>query len=289
MEPRNLTKALSDDDLFDLGSLPNSPFQPELIARIDPNDVSCYKEIARGAFATVYLGEYNKKTVAVKSIKKTNTKGEDVSEYWLDKELKSNIALAKNYSVNIVKCFGYVLSPYRKFLIFEYFEKGSLFDFIIDTTPGQFSWQSRLTIMRDISQAVKFIHGSGWLHNDIKPDNVLLTVDGHAKICDFGLACQMSENKPRQIGTPGYMAPELNEKGPSTASDIYSMGIVFGNIKECDVMNSVIGMLPKLTDKPPVLFALVQTMWKKDPGKRPTIDTVISELDSAELKKQLGP
>ncbi len=287
MEPRQLTRVLSDDD--DLRILQERLNQSELIGSIDPENISCYKEIARGAFAIVYLGEYNKKTVAVKSFKKTNSKGEDVSEYCLDKELKSNIALTNNYSVNIVKCHGYVLSPYKKFLIFEYFEKGSLCDFIIDTPAKQFSWQSRLTIMCDISQAVKFIHESGWLHNDIKPDNVLLTLDGHAKICDLGLACPIPENnQPREIGTPGYMAPEMKEKGLSTATDIYSMGVVIGNIKECDVMTSVNGVLPKLTDKPPVLFALVQTMWQQDPGKRPTIDKVIAELNSDELKKQLS-
>ena len=74
---------------------------------------------------------------------------------------------------------------------------------------------------------------AGILHNDIKPENLLLTHDdpqSPIKVSDFGLARLIADLAPdnwRCYGTPGYMAPEVKTKGQvSTQSDMYSTGVV---------------------------------------------------------------
>ena len=57
------------------------------------------------------------------------------------------------------------------------------------------------------------MHRRGWLHRDVKPDNVMVTEDGAAKLLDLGLARSVTapvEPEPFAAGTPGYMSPEAS-------------------------------------------------------------------------------
>lgn len=89
-------------------------------------------------------------------------------------------------------------------------------------------------LISKLADAIDLVHRSGIIHRDIKPGNILLALDGVAKVSDFGLAFQAEGGgdfafSPRRLGTPSYMAPEqaLGETssiGP--AADIYSLGAV---------------------------------------------------------------
>lgn len=70
----------------------------------------------------------------------------------------------------------------------------------------------KLSILRDVADALDYIHRCGILHLDVKPANVKITGDGRAKLLDFDLAARMTNGraKPRgKGGTPPYMAPEM--------------------------------------------------------------------------------
>jgi serine/threonine protein kinase/CheY-like chemotaxis protein len=81
-----------------------------------------------------------------------------------------------------------------------------------------------------LSSALDFMHSQGFMHRDVKPDNILFTNEGGVKLIDFGLACAHDDARLTQegtfIGTPGYVAPEnVSEyRALRPNADIYSLG-----------------------------------------------------------------
>lgn len=74
--------------------------------------------------------------------------------------------------------------------------------------------------------ALKLAHAAGFVHLDLKPENIMLTAQG-VKILDFGLAIRTAEAAGETLGTPGYCAPEQLEGKPVDArTDLFSFGVV---------------------------------------------------------------
>ena len=94
---------------------------------------------------------------------------------------------------------------------------------------GRFMIPHALWIMRQATEALAVLHGAGWVHGDIKPENLHVTADGHATLLDLGMACRMSTPaQPSQHGgSLAYMAPErlVLRSQVTHQSDIYSLGI----------------------------------------------------------------
>ncbi len=89
--------------------------------------------------------------------------------------------------------------------------------------------QTKLELLLQVLQALTYLHRRGVLHRDLKPDNILVTDGGRAKVLDFGLA--IDQDQPlaaEQVGgTLAYMSPEvLSGDPPSVASDLYAFGVI---------------------------------------------------------------
>ncbi|HEV2946939.1 MAG TPA: serine/threonine-protein kinase [Gemmataceae bacterium] len=91
---------------------------------------------------------------------------------------------------------------------------------------------SALWIVRQCAEALTALHRAGFLHGDIKPDNIRLVEDGHAVLIDLGFAHRPGENahllkRGYVLGTVDYLAPELCafDEETETCSDIFSLGV----------------------------------------------------------------
>ncbi len=115
-------------------------------------------------------------------------------------------------------------------IVMEYVDGRTLTDFLAEN-PIQ---TMRRRVFEQLLQAVAYIHRSGIVHNDIKPENILVTrADNDVRLIDFGLADDDAHYLARTLGcTPLYASPELlmQEKDIDARSDIYSLGMIMHDI-----------------------------------------------------------
>ena len=101
-----------------------------------------------------------------------------------------------------------------------------------DVMPEIASYTSRVNIMLKVLDAVVYVHSCGIIHQDIKPDNVMLGKFGEVVLSDWGTASFATEYpEGRLIGTPLFMPPEQSQHRPvSPANDIYAIGATLYNL-----------------------------------------------------------
>jgi serine/threonine-protein kinase len=133
------------------------------------------------------------------------------------------------------------------YIAMEYVPGGTLKDRIVENGPidarlaADYGYQ--------VAEALGAAHAKGLVHRDIKPQNVLITASGQAKVADFGIAraasaATASHTKTGTVmGTAGYMSPEQALGLPATPkSDLYSLGVV--------IYEAITGELPFKADNP---------------------------------------
>jgi serine/threonine-protein kinase len=143
-------------------------------------------------------------------------------------------------------------------------------------------------LVGQISGALDFAHGRGFIHRDLKPANILLDEDRNTFLTDFGIARRLGETKLTAqgmvVGSPVYMAPEAwrgEEPGPET--DVYSLGII--------LFEMLVGQ-PPFVDKAPARLMLkhiqdaVPSVLTLRPDLPPLIETVVSQALSKERERR---
>jgi serine/threonine-protein kinase len=139
--------------------------------------------------------------------------------------------MARLHHPNIVTVHDVGFDAQALFLVLELVDGGTLMDLVGD--HGPVSPKTACTIMRDVCSALQCAHDLNVVHRDVKPHNVLLTLDGVPKVADFGIA-RLSDEVERPgdtrsgivMGTWAYMAPEQRSsaRAAEARSDIYAAG-----------------------------------------------------------------
>lgn len=142
-----------------------------------------------------------------------------------------------------------------------------------ETLRGQsFPLRKAMDIAAQVADGLAAAHASGVTHRDLKPDNIMLTRDGRAKILDFGLAQMTAKNADATLtaagtvmGTAGYMSPEqVRGESVDARSDIFSFGAVVYEMlagrRAFDAETAVEAMNAILKSEPPELAETVPPM-----------------------------
>lgn len=166
--------------------------------------------------------------------------------------------------------------------------------------PAQALWMIRQT-----TEALAALHRAGFVHGDVKPDNIRLTGDGTATLIDLGFAHQPGEHEGLRergylLGTANYLAPELcgggQESGP--AADLFSLGVTLfemlvgqlpyppGNMEQTlkrHAWDPPQDLVRCRADLPQGLCNLVARLLDRKPGRRPRATQVVAELIGFEI------
>lgn len=113
------------------------------------------------------------------------------------------------------------------YIVMEYVEGITLKDFILK--KQKLNYNETLSIAIQVARGIEAAHAKGIVHRDIKPQNIIISVDGKVKVTDFGIAKAASENTIHSdiMGSVHYSSPEQARNGyVGEKSDIYSLGIV---------------------------------------------------------------
>jgi len=186
-------------------------------------------EIGHGGMGEVYRavradGQYEK-AVAIKLVRGGYDSGLLLERFRHERQI-----LASLDHPNIARLLdGGTTEDGIPYLVMELIE-GERLDSYCDT--NQLSVTQRLHLFRQICSAVQYAHQRLVIHRDLKPGNVLVTLDGVPKLLDFGIAKlidpdSLSETTLVRPMTPEYASPEQIRGEPiTTASDVYSLGVV---------------------------------------------------------------
>ncbi|CRG98733.1 tyrosine kinase-like protein, putative [Plasmodium relictum] len=128
---------------------------------------------------------------------------------------------------NVSLFLGGIKNP--RGIALEYLRCGSIFD-ILHRHKVKIKIYDIIKMCKDITSFMCFLHYKGILHCDLKSSNILLSLSGEIKICDFGLSVQNPYQKPKFLGIVGtyqWTAPEvLRGEGYTQQADIYSFGVI---------------------------------------------------------------
>jgi pimeloyl-ACP methyl ester carboxylesterase len=254
--------------------------------------------LGEGGQKRVYLG---RDTQLHRDIAIAFIKAEGLDEAALDRVQREaqNIA-SLGAQPNVITIFDVGDEDGRPYTVCEYAPGGALRQ-ELRRADGPLPLARALTIALDVCQGLASAHAHGVLHRDVKPENILFTAEGSAKLGDFGLAIAFGQSRMTApgtvLGTAAYMPPEQALGSEVDArGDLYSLGCVLYEMVSgrppflgddmISVVSQHINNVPEAPSAhreglPAALDALIVRLLAKAPHQRPASAVAVLESLSA--------
>jgi serine/threonine protein kinase len=193
--------------------------------RSQPRKIGVYTVLAKlgeGAASTLYAVQHpkTKQVSALKFVKKTDEK----SQRFLD-QVEQEYAIGSKLDHDTIRKIKKLVKQ-RKLL--RVVSVSMIMELVDANTLDQKlprNHTQAVEVFLQVAKGLGHMHDRGFVHADIKPNNVLVDEKGMVKIIDLGQACAIGTVKKRIQGTPGYMAPEQAHRTEiMPATDIYNLG-----------------------------------------------------------------
>ncbi|KAJ8272953.1 hypothetical protein GJAV_G00095440 [Gymnothorax javanicus] len=176
--------------------------------RMKAEDYEVVKVIGRGAFGEVQLVRHKatRKVYAMKLLSKFEMiKRSDSAFFWEERDI-----MAFANSAWVVQLFYAFQDDRYLYMVMEYMPGGDLVNLMSNYDVPE-KWARFYTA--EVVLALDGIHSMGFIHRDVKPDNMLLDKAGHLKLADFGTCMKMNKDGmvrcDTAVGTPDYISPEV--------------------------------------------------------------------------------
>jgi serine/threonine protein kinase len=150
-------------------------------------------------------------------VKRKNTKSDKLFAMKIidKKQIKEKNLLQTDYIEKVictsdnpflVRMLNTFQNQHKIYIVMEYVDGGDLYYYL---SHEKFDETLIRKLIPEIVEAISFLHISDVIYRDLKPENVLVTTEGHVKITDFGLSCLSTDNEPMFTfaGILEYMAP----------------------------------------------------------------------------------
>jgi serine/threonine protein kinase len=155
---------------------------------------------------------------------------------------------------------------------------------VLETLPGAtvsalvddrcFDVADAALLGRQLASVLGYLHRQGWVHLDVKPDN-LVVQEGRAVLIDLGLATRPGRIQ-RGMGTEGYAAPEQDAGGTvSAATDVWGLAATLFE----SLAGHAPGRLPDLSRVPARIRPLLADCLQHEPAARPTLEALSERLE----------
>ncbi len=252
------------------------------------------EEIGVGGMGEVHLAlDAGGRTVAVKVLHPVIARDE-VARRRLEREVAT---MRRVHSPYVAQILDADFAARRPYIVTRYVQGRSLDERV--RAGGPLRGGALLRVARGLARAMYAIHEAGVVHRDFKPANVIL-VEQAPVVIDFGLAHVLDATRLTRtgtaIGTPGYLAPEILDDGPSgPAADVFSWGATvafaaggrspYGAGPAQAVFSRVLRGRHELGGVPGDLRPVVEAALSVDPDDRPGTGEILEEL--AEIRTRL--
>lgn len=211
LRPTRVSHPLSDDALAQ--ALMDDRFPTQGLAgyhewTIDLRELNLGAPFAQGAFGRLYKGAYNGEAVAVKLLERPDNNPER-AQLMEQQFVQEVMMLATLRHPNVVRFIGACRKPMVWCIVTEYAKGGSVRQFLTRRRNRSVPLKLAVKQALDVAKGMAYVHDLGFIHRDLKSDNLLISEDKSIKIADFGVARieVQTEGMTPETGTYRWMAP----------------------------------------------------------------------------------